>query len=430
MLEKGWEQAADGLVAVRLDAEVPRARWDRPGHECGLVQLWLDGAHHQDVVLVRGEERATYERLLGRLAPGRHTVSVALAPDAAPPLPPAQVHGLDIVPLTPADRWETFAWEHAPVLWTRGEDGPWESLETDTPLAVFYRPRGDGVEFQCIFSHEDAGTDTRGLLAQWGRTTDIEWILALGADGTATYQGPGHRTLRHNGRRDLGRLALSVVGRHGMVSDAPPRGAMRCLFLPRFRWDPALPRETAMEDWMYRVTALELSRQGRLPAASGSRPPSPMDLRQYLFVQVRRRDVEAPSVPLDIQIMGGDGQWYRSSGGDWGQAVARPSAWSTTVRVGAGIAPKAIMAVAQRPLRHGRIELALHRAFWLDANLEPGPSAAPSGPDVTLTAGADRVTLWSASADQDGRAGDLDTARGLDRAQGPLAGLGQDLGGT
>ena len=390
-----WEQSDAALVAVRLDADVPDARWDRPGQECGLLQLWLDGAYHQDLILARGEERATYERLLGRLPAGRHSVEVRPAPEGAPHLPVPRVHGLAVACLTPQDPCEAFAWEHAPVLWTRGEQDPWESLETDTPLAMFYRPVGDGVEFQCIFSHEDAGTDTRGLLAQWGRTTDIEWVLSVAADGSATYQGPGHRTVVHAGRRDLGRLALSVVGRHGMVSDIAPRGAMRCLFVPRVRWDPQLPREAAMDDWMYRLTALELVRQGRLPATHGADPPTVAALRNYLFLQILRQDHGTPSVALDIQVLGDNGHWYSSSGGDWRHAVARPSAWSTTVWMPDGVAPRAIVAAAAQPLSGGHIHLAVHRAFRLDADLLPGDPVLTPGQGVALGTGAERVTLWT-----------------------------------
>ncbi len=393
-MERSWEQAEAGLVAVRVDADVPEARWDRSGREAGLVQLWLDGAYHQDIILARGEDRGCYERLVGRLDGGRHTLEIRPAPVGAPVLPTARIHGVEVVPLVPRDRWEAMAWEQAPVLWTRGESDPWESLSTDTPLALFYRPDGDGVEFQCIFSHEDAGTDTRGLLAQWGRTTDIEWILALAPGGAATYQGPGHRTLSHGGHRELGRLALSVVGRHGMVSDTAPRGAMRCLFLPRFRWDPRLPRETSMEDWMYRLTAMELARQGRLPVVDETRGAHIGDLGHYLFLQLLRSDEDAPAIPLDIQVLGQDGALYRSSGGDWSQAVARRGPWATTVRIPPAVAPAQILAVPSRPLQMGRIRLALYRGFRLDSDLLPAPEGLPQGRPVDLLPGADRVTLW------------------------------------
>ena len=392
-MEHHWVQGREGLVAARLDAEVPDARWDRPGRECGLVQLWLDGVYHQDVILVRGEERGTYERLLGRVPPGPHVLAARPAPTAAPSRPTARLHALGAVPLEARDALEALAWEQAPVLYTRGRADPWEGLWTDTPLALFYRPVGDGVEYQCIFSHEDGGTSTRGLLARWGRTTDIEWILRVPREGTPTYQGPWHRTRRHRGRRALGRLAVDAVGRHGMVSDRRQGGAMRCLFLPRVRWDPEVPRESCLEGWMYRVAALELDRQGRLFPGVPPKDPRPADMRDYLFVQVRRRDDGVAGVALAVEVRTAEGR-YLSSGGDPRMAVARPGAWAAAVKLPPGAAVREIAVVPVRAFPAGRIGLALHRAFRLGPDLQPAPGGWGPGPEVALGPGQRGVTLW------------------------------------
>jgi hypothetical protein len=399
-VETRWIQGRPGFVAARLRARVPGARWDRPGAESGLVQILLDGAYHQDVILVHGEVEADCERLLGEIPAGVHTIAVRPHP-AAPLRPPAEILELEAVQITPRDEPDALALREAPVIYTRAEADPWESLRTDTPLLVFQRLRDGGVEFQCMFSNEDGGTDTRGLLAQWGRTTDIEWVLHVPADpaAPATIQGRGHRTEVHSGHRALGRRTLQVVGLHGMVSSEPPWGAMRCLFVPRFRWDDRLPREACMDDapWTYRLTALEMLREGKLHPGTDASDPTPGDLRDYAFVQLLREDRGAPRTACEVRVHTADGRVFSSTHGDARQAVARPHAFSTAVKLPRGAAVRRIEAVPLPPLPAGEVRLALHQAFRLDDDWMPLPPFA-RGAEVALRAGQTRAALFEEDA--------------------------------
>lgn len=388
-----WRQAEAAFVAARLRAAVPGARWDRPGAESAVVQLWLDGAYHQDVILVRGEEEAAYERLLGECGAGEHVLEVRPHP-TAPARPEAKILALETEILQPRDELEALALQECPVIYTRAEVDPWESLWTDTPLLVFYRVRGAGVEFQCVFSNEDGGTDTRGLLAQWGRTTDIEWVLHV-EGGEATIQGRGHRTEVHSGRRALGRRILQVVGLHGMVGSEEPRGAMRCLFVPRFRWDDRLPREACMDQapWTYRIAALEMLREGKLHPDTDPADPTPGDLRDYAFVQIVRSDRGAPRTALEIRLHLADGRVCSSTHGDPRQACARPYPFSTTVKLPKAATVRRVEAVALPPPAEGEIRLRLHKLFRLDDDYLPLPPLA-GGPEVVLGRGEGAVTLW------------------------------------
>lgn len=390
-----WSQPRSGMVAARLRAVVPGARWDRRGAECGLLQLWLDGGYHQDVILVHGEEAAEYERLIGEVAAGEHTLELRPHP-LAPVRPPARVLDLQAEALVPCDALEALALREAPFVYTRAEADPWESLWTDTPLMLFHRPLPDGIEFQCMWSNEDGGTDTRGLLAQWGRTTDIEWVLRLEGRG-ATLQGRGHRTEVHSGRRAVGRRTLQVVGLHGMVSSEEPWGAMRCLFLPTFRWDERWPREACMDaaPWSYRLTALEMCREGRLHPGTDAADPAPGDLRDYAFVQVLRQDAAGtPETGVEIRARLGDGTVYSSTHGSAALACARRSPFSTTVKLPPGAEVRALEAVAVPGLAAGEVRLRLHRAFRLDeAYLPLAPFA--TGPEAVLTPDRPVALLWS-----------------------------------
>jgi len=392
-----FELAARGFVALRLRAQVPGARWDRPGAECAVVQVRLDGAYHQDVILVQGEVEADYERLLGELDAGPHTVEIGPRRDA-PPRPEPRILGLDAVPLHPRDAADARALREAPVLYTRAEEDPWESLWTDTPLLLFQRLRDGGVEFQCVFSNEDGGTDTRGLLAQWGRTTDIEWVLHVPDTGEATIQGRHHRTEVHSGQRALGRRTLQVVGRHGMVSSEPPWGVMRCLFVPALRWDDRLPREVCLDaaPWAYRLTALEMARECRLRPGSPAGDPEPGDLRDYLYVQVCRTEAARPPVAVEIRARCADGSLRASTHGDAAQACRRPYAFSTAIKLDRGAEVVALEAAAATPPT-AEVRLCLHRAFRLDGDWLPLPALAPTAAAaawVCLDPAHPEATLW------------------------------------
>lgn len=394
-----WHQAA-GPAQVMVRAAVPDGDWGRSGRESTVVQLWLDGAYHQDLILVHGAEPFSYVRFLGALPAGEHTVDVRPHP-TAPARPAAAVLALDAGPLYPQDPLEALAWRHTPWIYTRAEADPWESLWTDTPLLLFYRADEAVLEFQCLFSNEDGGTDTRGLLAQWGRTTDIEWVLRLERRGGAcTIQGRDHVTETHRGTRADDRLTLQVVGVHGMVSSEVPWGAMRFLFLPRYRWDDALPRETVMDahPWTYRLTALEMAREGKLFPASAADDPTPGDLADYAFVQLLRTELGTRHPAIEVIAHLADGRAYSSTHGDLRHACRRPYPFSTTVKLPRGAQPVAIEAVAHgnAGADAGGTRLRLHRAFRLGADHLPLPPFAGPGSEVLLTAGTPRARLWSA----------------------------------
>ncbi len=392
-----WRQAHDGLLAVRFSGRVPGADWGQAGRECGVVQLWLDGAYHQDVILVHGQDGGKYERMLGEVAAGPHLLEVRVHPEA-PPRPQAIVTALGVEELRPSDALEEMAWRQAPVLYLRAERDPWESLWTDTPLLLFYRPLGSALEFQCMFSHEDAGTDTPGLLAEWGRTTDIEWILRLDPEGdAATIQGRGHHVERHSGRRVLGRYSLQVVGLHGMVSSEAPRGTMRCLFVPRWRWDPRWPREACMDaaPWAYRLTALEVLRQGRIKSDSAAEELVAGDLRSYLYLHLGRRD-DPDTGAIGIQVLAHlhDGRVYSSTHGIPNLAVRRNGPFATTIKLPSGARLARLRARPTRPVEAGGVCLRLIKAFFLDAGYRPAPPCA-EGDTVWLCPGIPEVTLWT-----------------------------------
>ena len=67
------------------------------------------------------------------------------------------------------------------------------------------------IEYSVVWSNEDGGTGASAglLMAQWGRTTDIEWIYRVEVDakgrrvpGSGVFQSPNHGTTTFRGRYD------------------------------------------------------------------------------------------------------------------------------------------------------------------------------------------------------------------------------------
>ena len=73
--------ASDMDVGLEIEARSPGAAWVRKGAEASAVSISVDGKQNQDLLLWAGEELFAYRVMLGRLAQGKHTVSVSLNPD-------------------------------------------------------------------------------------------------------------------------------------------------------------------------------------------------------------------------------------------------------------------------------------------------------------------------------------------------------------
>src|SRR5262249_22315235 len=107
---------------------------------------------------------------------------------------------------------------YAPVLFGRniaGLGGRFQNNRTDTPLIAWHQvmpaatPGHHLIEYSVVWSNEDGGTNTPALMAQWGRTTDIEWVYRVEVNargrrvpGTGVFQGAGHATSSFTGKYD------------------------------------------------------------------------------------------------------------------------------------------------------------------------------------------------------------------------------------
>ncbi len=370
-----------------LTLAAPATSWLRG--EAAVVTLTVDGCDRQEIILAAGAEPVEYHRFLGRLARGAHVLRIEVHPGLSSPV------AREVTVLGVRTGWvedvdpSAHVWRHAPVIHYRALDGPLDSLTTDTPLLLFYRTAArDGmmsVEYHVVLSHEDAGTDLTGLLARWGHTVDIEWVLRVTLDNAGgvmaeEFQGPGHRTHRYRGGRVFGgHPVLQIATRNGMVVDratCPYRTAIA----PASPQPAGEPREGVLQQfpWIYRISALEVLRQVPLEMPSVPESPAPTDPRSYLFLQWRR--LRGPVVPLEACARVG-GTWYTSAWGRVDLMFDDADAESTAVKLPPGATETEITGIALRTpkLPSTPVEVALVRAFFLDEGYRPRPSlAAPA----------------------------------------------------
>jgi len=416
-----WEhrhvQAAAGEAWLAARLAAPGTSWGRA--EAAVVALDLDGDARQHLILAGGDEPVEYCRLLGLLPGGAHTVRLWIDRSlSAPSATLVEIHAIR-TGTVPGDHEAAAAWRHAPILHYRPGNERTESVTTDTPLLLFYRPvsardvpgRGEssargtaaagarrGIEYHVVFSHEDAGTDLTGLLAKWGHTTDIEWVYRVrwGESGLTLreeFQGPGHRAMPFRGTRALGgHPVLQVSGRHGMVTDRV-RCPFRAALAPVWRQPEDEPREAVMHafPWTWRVSAQEVVRQVPLEPTPVPATPAPADPRTYVFLHWKREPPD--SLPLEAAVRVG-GVWYTSAWGRADLAFGGDDAEATAVKVpapsGASLTAVAVRALAAPT---GPAGVRLVRAFVLDEAYRPGPVLAAGGAAQLQPAGA-WVPVW------------------------------------
>jgi len=393
-----------GEAWAALTVAAPGTSWARG--EAAVVSLAVDGGRGQHLVLAGADEPVEYARLLGRLPAGPHRFVLGLDPAvSAASAHEVECHGIRIE-LVADDDPVAFVWRHAPVLHYRDLDGPLDGATTDTPLLLFHRPldtlEGPGVEYHVIYSHEDAGTDLAHLLACWGHTTDIEWVLRVVRDSYGRivreeYQGPGHAILRFRGARVLGgHPVLQAATRNGMVTDRAS-SPYRAVLAPVAEQAPDEPREGVQYKfpWIHRVSALEVARQDRLEQEPRSMSETPADPRAYVYLQFRREAGPPGAHGLEALAHIG-GAWYGSAWGRRDLAMRGEDAESTAVKLPAGAGEADVDAIAVRAAEPPRRATTVRfvRAFCLDDRCHPRTPFASAASTCRLSADRSRATVW------------------------------------
>jgi hypothetical protein len=403
--------AAPSEVVATIAAASDGGSWEQAGREAAVLRLEVDGRYSQHLVLTRSGEDAEYRVVLGRLDAGPHRLTITHDPTrSARGISGSSVSRVALLPIVEGDA--SFAGiAHAPIIHAR--PGSLERF-SDVPLVMWHEseptPRGIRLRYSVVFSNEDGGTPPDRLMATWGRVTDIEYVYGVELDAggrvlAAELQGQDHQLLSFAGRREAEHALLHVVTENNMLAD---RGEAGVRFAPApVPFDLAgVSREAIMDaqPWIYRVSAQEVRREGRVDAQAAPGSGRIPDPRRFVTVEACAVTEDA-TLGFAVGIgNAGERRWYASDAGlphfriarsahqfpngCFRGAVAIPqSTGAADLRAIRFSAFARAPAEAGRPPEKGRARLRrVNAVFLLTEQDTPGPSVLSWQGDVELLA--------------------------------------------
>jgi hypothetical protein len=419
----GRPRAGEAFVNATVSAR--GVSWAENKNESAVVSLFVDGRYATDIVITSSGP-VTRQFALGHLKAGRHTLRVHYAARRSPSRAGvASLQDISFVTVAPTSSAYVAA-RFAPVLYGRNIaslGGPFENNRTDTPLVAWHQvlpasdPGDRWIEYSVMWSNEDGGTITPGLMAQWGRTTDIEWVYRVEVDaqghrvpGTGVIQGAAHATEPFQGRYDGTHPLIETCTSNNNVCDTvddPMRFALSTRdVLPRSQ-----PREFEMDvhPWTYQVMAREMVREQKIEAPSPSDPSTAAvsDQRNYLYIAVDHQtapaaDADRLGLEVDVTLQG-DPTTYTSDHGIPVWSINRDGPAATTVELPAGTTRKDIASISVSRMPIGPDNGAtltvtdVERAFFLRSSYRPESSFFSWHGSTSLTAASPTAQLWPSS---------------------------------
>ncbi|MGH9838391.1 MAG: hypothetical protein ACREEM_06370 [Blastocatellia bacterium] len=353
LVEKKFRATEEAEALLDLTASAPGTSWIEKGREAATATIFVDGRYHQDLILFNGAHRFTYRVMLGRVQPGDHTVRVELNRKQSA----AQAATIEVrdALVTTVDRTqgEFQALAHAPILYARPNT---IGRFSDVPLLVYYETERAGelttLRYTVIFSNEDGGTQTAALMARWGRTTDIEWVIETTLDAAgkvvkSIYQGVNHETKPFQGKREDDHPLITTASDNNNFADD---GQSEMRFAPRpIPFDLRKQSREAVMDrhpWIYRVMAEEMVREGKI-TDERKLGAEIADLRRYLYIDTASNQQGGTGLSFAVKLKG-NAQWFTSDLGVNYNKIDRSGYTRTTVRLPASVALGDIERIAVR----------------------------------------------------------------------------------
>ena len=426
-----FHRARPGEVFLDLTVSARGVSWAQRGNESAVVSAFVDGHYATDVVIT-SSVRVSREFALGSLRAGRHTLTLRYADDRSRSR--AGVARLQDIAFRTVHRTSPayVAAKYAPVLYGRdvaGFGGRFQNNRTDTPLVAWHqvlpaaKPGHSVIEYSVMWSNEDGGTPAPALMAQWGRTTDIEWIYRVEVNakgrrvaGSGVFQSPAHGTQKFLGRYAGTHPLLQTCTSNNNVCDTKALKKLKLAADPmRFALSTRdvlaadQPREHEMDlhPWTYAVMGREMVREHKVT----DQVPDPSiselaDQRTYLYLALDQTPGDA-GVGLAVDVTLKSNVTYTSDHGEIGTffTIHRSGPAATTVKLPPGTTPADVKSIAVRrvtPLFPGGtpsdasvVVTAIDRAFFLGRHYLPRASFAQGPVAATLTTPAPQV-IWTA----------------------------------
>lgn len=353
LLETKFAAQLEAEAALDLTASAPGASWEKAGSEAATVSIFVGGQKHQDLILFAGAKPFTYRLLLGRVSPGEHKLRIELNRQQSA----SGVTAVNIaeakVTLLNSSHPDFQMIAHAPILFARPDT---IGKFSDVPLLMYCETLKEigktTLRYTVIFSNEDGGTQTAALMARWGRTTDIEWVVDVELDANgrvtgSTYQGANHENKTFQGKREAGHplfLTATVNNNFSDQGESDMRFTLRPIGVNLSRHS----REWVMDQhpWTYTVMAEEMLREGKITdeRTLGARIG---DLRNYLYVDAASNQQNGALISFAVKLKN-DPRWYTSDFGINSYKIERSGYFRTTIRLPKGTKPIQIERLAAR----------------------------------------------------------------------------------
>ncbi|WP_232303691.1 hypothetical protein [Pseudofrankia sp. DC12] len=433
--------SAGGDVILTMKTASPEASWGTMGSESAVLSLSVDGKYTSDVVIAT-TFAVSRSIDLGDLTAGSHNLQVKFDDDRSPSgTKTANVTDLKFSTLAATDDGYAAS-QFAPIVYGRSGqgatadiNGPFQTAVTDTPMVAFHTetpattPGNTILRYSVVYSNEDGAPSVPEMLAQWGRSAEINWAYQVEVDGggkavpgSAMVRGQDGSTVPYTGGYEG---THPVIQTCGLTNDVCGKtdGQMRYTLSALDNIDPENEApERIMDDnpWTYWMMSQELIREGKTaedplddPSANPTR--SAGDPRSYLYLVLRKSTQGATpntdnawvGVTIGIKLAG-DPTIYRSDLGVAKWSLRRDEPAATAIELPPGTVADDIEQIrAVRVVGAGRDTKAkvqiesIERAFFLDADYLPQASFLFSPTQATLTSANPAVVL-------------------LDRANGPI----------
>ena len=392
--EKKFKATAESEATLDLTVSAPGTSWIEKGSEAATVTIVLDDQYNQDVILFNGSQNFTYRLMLGRVGGGDHVVRFEFnRKQSAPKASTIKIEDAKVV-LIDRSQPEFQAIALAPILYARPNT---IGHFSDVPLLMYYETERNGtgsvIRYTVIFSNEDGGTQTSALMARWGRTTDIEWVIEtqLDTQGKAVksvFQGVNHEKKVFQGGREADHPVLIVASDNNNFADSG-KSEMRFALRPIFADLSKSSREEVMDQspWIYRVMAEEMIREGKITSERtlGARIA---DLRNYLYLDAHSEQRNGALLSFAVKLKG-DLTWYTSDLGIGYYKIDRSGYFRTTIRLPQETTIDKIERIAVRcdltgnprsaaeigAATNAQCELdSVNKVFMLNQQFQPGPS--------------------------------------------------------
>lgn len=350
-----FESTGRGEVVVELELRSPGSDFATANRAGAIAIVRVDGGAPQHVIVL-GERKDRQSIFLGPLTAGKHMLTIERDVVHSAPDSPLEIKGAKFR----EDDSEVLA--NAPILFARADT---IGLFSDIPLIVY--AEADPRQYTVVFSHEDGGTNTVGLMARWGRTTDIEHVYRF-AGSQWLIQTRDHKDVPYSGEYEDKHPLLIPVTRNNMVE--PGRGELRFQIVPQVVDLSSHSREIVMDraPWTYAVAAKELIREGRIADIG--------DPRNYVYIEARIANHNSRTA-FRVKLVT-ESDWRTSHRGDRRLAIERDGWVRSTIQLPPGtsarqIADFGIECVAEKEDVKPRCELLeVNPAFFLTPDYVPG----------------------------------------------------------